>query len=150
VANIDIADAQAWAEAIKLPISALDANLEHSVAVTALAKLAVAFDTTSWISPGTTPDIVQQIIGMEYVAGYINRSQSSEEDLNEYALWLWANGEALIEGLIAGTLVIDPTDSTPEDVSSPLYYPTDASSAQEPNPDDMSLGGPAFTMGVIW
>jgi len=150
VANIEVADAQAWAEALKLPISALDVNLEDSVATTALAKLGVAFDTTSWVSPAATPDIVRKIIAMQYVASYIHRAQSSEEDLNEYALWLWANAESLIEGLIAGTLVIDPTDPTPDDPSTPLYYPTDASSAQQPTADDPSLGGPAFTLGAIW
>lgn len=151
MANIDIADAQAWAEVYKLPITVLDAALEQSVATTVLAKLGVVFVTTSWVSPATTPEIVQKIIAMQYVATYIQRAQSSEEDLNEYALWLWANAEALIEGLIAGTLVIDPTvPPGTDDPSTPLYYPTDASSAQEPTADDRSLGGPAFTMGQVW
>lgn len=151
MALIDLDDAKAWAEQIKLPITVLDIELEESIATTVLAKLGVAFDTSAWVSPATTPMIVRKIVGMQYVASYIHRAQSSEEDLNEYALWLWANAEALIEGLIAGTLVIDPGAGIPTtDVSSPVYYPTDASSAAEPTPDDQSLGGPAFTMGVVW
>jgi hypothetical protein len=151
VAHIDVNDTSAWAEPLRLPITVLDNDLEDSIATQVLAKLAVVIDVTSWLDLNSTPEIVRKIIAMQYVASYINRSQSSEEDLNNYALWLWANAETLIDGLIAGTLVLDPTvppDGT--DPSSPLYYPTDASSAQEPTPDDMSLGGPAFSMGRIW
>jgi hypothetical protein len=150
VAHIDVTDAEAWAEALKLPITTLDVNLEDGIATQVLAKLAVVITVTSWLNPSSTPDIVRKIIAMQYVASYINRAQSSEEDLNNYALWLWANAETLIEGLISGALVIDPTVPPPPDPSSPLYYPTDASSAATPTLDDRSLGGPAFTMGAIW
>jgi hypothetical protein len=148
--HIDIDDASAWAETLKLPITVLDDDLEDSIATQVLAKLGVVIDVTAYLDPSSTPDIVRKIMAMQYVASYINRAQSSEEDLNNYALWLWANAETLIEGLIAGTLVIDPTVPPGPDPSGPLYYPTDASSAQEPTPDDMSLGGPAFSMGRIW
>jgi len=150
MAHITVDDASAWAEPLKLPITVLDDDLEDSIATQVLAKLAVALVTTSWLDSNSTPEIVRKIMAMEYVAGYINRAQASEEDLNAYALWLWSNAETLIEGLVAGTLVIDPTVPPTTDPSSPLYYPTDASSAATPTSDDMSLGGPYFSMGRIW
>jgi hypothetical protein len=150
MARIDEDDARAWAEAIKLPVVTLDANLEDSTSTVALAKLAVAFDTSTWISPVTTPEIVRSIIAMQYVSVLIQRAYATDEDVNDYALWLYGNAESLIMGLIAGSLSIDPEVPTQVDPSTPLYYPTDASSAQEPTADDPSLGGPVFTLGKVW
>lgn len=149
--RIDLNDAHAWAEQYKLPVSSIDTPLEEAVATTVLAKLAVVFVTSAWISPATTPLIVRKIVAMEYISVLIQRAYAADELLNEYASWLYGNAESLIEGLIAGSLSIDPDNVVvPVDPSSPLYYPTDASSFQQPTPDDMSLGGPAFTLGKIW
>jgi hypothetical protein len=151
VARISLQEAQAWATSDKLTVSALDANLEDGIAVTVLSKLAVVYATSSWTNSSTTPSIVRKIIAMEYIATYINRAYSNDESLNEYAAWLFGLAESLILGLTAGTLSIDPDAPIPPvDTSLPTYYPTDASSAQEPTADDPSLGGPAFTLGKVW
>jgi hypothetical protein len=151
VAHIDVTEAQAWAPPDKLTVSSLDANLESGISTTVLAKLAVSFPTSGWTSSSNTPSIVRKIIAMEYVATYINRAYATDEALNEYAAWLFGMAESLIQGLVAGTLSIDPdAPIQPADSSTPVYYPTDASSAQQPTTDDPSLGGPAFTLGRVW
>lgn len=148
---ISIADAQAWAEVTKLPITEIDAPLEETIGVQTLAKLAGSFDTTPWVDSTTTPRLVRKIVAILYVAWFISRAYSSDEGMNYYANRLIAMGNDLIDGLIAGSITLDD-DNNPANAAegTAQFYPTDASSALEPTFQDRSLGGPAFTMGVIW
>jgi hypothetical protein len=66
---------------------------------------------------------------------------------NTYALKLDANAEMLIAGILDGSIEIPGTISTTTD---PAYYPTDASSAQDPTDLDPSLGPAKFSMTTVF
>lgn len=147
---IHLTEAQAWAESSKLAIAAVDTDLEDSVAAEVFARLASAYDTSAWDSPSTTPSLVRKVIAMRYVSWQISRAYAADAGENEYALRLLGMSDMIITGLVDGTTVLldDPNQTTFD--TTPSFYPNDASSALEPTTDDRSLGGPAFTMGVIW
>lgn len=151
MAYIVLAEPQTWAEASKLTMTALDEGLTDTIATEVLARLAGIFDTSPWVDTTTTPKLVRKIIAMKYVGWYINRTYSSDEGMSLYAWRILQMADNLISGLIDGSIIlVDDTNPANALSGTAQFYPTDASSALEPTIDDMSLGGPSFTMGVIW
>jgi hypothetical protein len=151
MANISVADAQAWAELTKLTLSALDADLEAQVSTQVLSRIAQAYDVSGWTTTSNTPKLVKNIIAMTYVSWLYSRQYSEDETgSNEYAIRLLAYAETLILGIISGANDLDETPEQVGPTTVPLFYPTDASSALEPSTDDPSLGPAKFTMGTVW
>lgn len=145
MSRIALTEAQGWAETTKLPVVALNTNLLDQIEAEVLAQVASAHDTTTWVDASTTPQLVRVAIAKLYVSYLIRKAYSEEEgNENAYALQLEKNAQMLIEGIADGTLDL-PGISTTQ--GQPSFYPTDASSAQEPTEDDYSLGGPYFSMG---
>jgi hypothetical protein len=152
VANIDIQEAQAWLETTKLNLgTALDGELEASISSQVIGRIAQVYDTSSWSSQSTTPKLVRSAISMIYTSWIYSRTyaESSGPGETTYGDLLRQNAEALIEGIVSGTIGL--SDATPvTDVGQPAFYPNDLSTASEPTADDSSLGPEKFTMGVIW
>lgn len=145
MARINKNQAQAWAEGTKLTIAALDLNLLAHIENEVIGRLNSAFDTSTWVDDVTTPVLVQTIISKMYVAWLYDRQYSEDiEQGSNYADRLKANAETLTMGLLDGTIEIP---GIPDVAGSPVFYPTDASSAQPPTFDDPSLGPAAFSMG---
>lgn len=152
--RITVAEAQAWAEPTKMTIqepfiaqnSALLLQIEEEV----LARISNAYDISTWVDPVTTPRLVRVAIAKKFVAWAYRRQYS--EDITEadaaYATQLDANAEVIIQGIVDGSIEI-PT-LPPSTTSTPLFYPTDASSAQRPTRDDPSLGPAKFSMGMTF
>lgn len=145
--HITVPQAQAWAEGTKLTIAALDTELEDQLAEEVIRRLqSASIDTSLWVNDATTPKLVRVIIAKLYVAWVYDRQYSEDiEQGSNYADRLKANAEALILGLIDGTIELDPVTNV---VGEPVFYPTDASSALLATPDDLSLGPAAFSMGM--
>lgn len=82
--------------------------LESTAKEVVLSSLAPRFDTDEWISKQTTPNLVVSIIGM-FVAGWIyNRQYGADAtDDSGYGNVLLAQANALIQGLVGGSLDID-------------------------------------------
>lgn len=144
---ITVAEAQAWGEPTKITLDSLDSPLLEQIQTAVLGRLSSAHDTSSWISPATTPQLVRSVIAMLYMSWYYHRAYSEDEGDNQYAERLASNAQALITGLVEGTLDL-PGVTT--DAGQPSFYPNDASSALEPTFDDRSLGPAAFSMGELW
>jgi hypothetical protein len=137
---------QGWAERTKLTIAALDQDLLGSIQDEVLGRLGSIADVTTWITPTTTPTIVQVIISKMYMAWQYDRQYSEDiEGGNNYADRLKMNAEMLMIGLLDGTIGLP---GLPDIAGSPVFYPTDASSAQAPTDLDPSLGPAAFSMGM--
>jgi hypothetical protein len=146
VAHITVGEAQAWAEGTKLTISTLDPELEAHLAGEVIARLDSPFDITTWVDSTTTPKLVRTIISKLYVAWLYDRTYSEDiEAGSNYADRLKENAEMLLLGLIAGTIELP---GVVDIAGSPVYYPSDSSSAQVATPDDPSLGPAAFSMGM--
>lgn len=149
MAHITTQEAQAWAEGTKLTISSIDANLEPHIAEEVIDRLSSVTDVTTWTDQTTTPKLVRTIISKMYVAWIYNRIYS--EDIatgSAYSDKLTANAEMLITGILDGTITIPGVTATGSGV--PGFYPTDASSGQDPTSDDTSLGPAAFSMGKMF
>lgn len=148
MSHISVEDAQAWSEPTKLDLgSSLDWELEEQIASQVLGKVAQAFDTSSWLDRPTTPTVVRSIIAMYYTAWYYDRTFSSDNEANVYAEKLRAAADAYLQNILEG---LTPIDGVVTSTGSPVFYPTDASSAMEPTVDDPSLGPPKFSMGTVW
>lgn len=149
MARITLQYAQGWAEPTKLTLSALDVALLEQIEAEILARLSVGYVTTTWITPATTPILIQVIIAKTYVSWIYDRQYSeNQEEGNDYAALLRQNAEMLISGLIDGIIDIPGIPSTGS--GTPGFYPNDASSAMEPTFDDPSLGPAKFSMGKVF
>jgi len=153
MAHISVDDANAWLEATKLDLTAsdLDADLELQVSTQILNRLGIVFDVSGWSTRETTPRLVRSIIAMEYVAWVYDKTYADNEDANSYAALLRQHVEANITGLMAGNITLPEVDPNPaQDTSEPVFFPNDASSANEPSMDFPSDGPPAFMMGTVF
>jgi len=155
MAHITANEAQAWAEATKLTVTSIDADLEASVSDLILSHLATQFDVSMWVDNNTTPKVVRRVIAMNYIAYLIDKTYNqSEPSTDSYARLLRARVDLVISGLLAGQMVLTD-DPNPADAQAgqPMFYPTDESSALTPadtNFLDMSVGPAAFSMGTIF
>jgi hypothetical protein len=148
VARITVKMAQAWVDGTKLTVSALDLDLLDLLESEILGRLNSAFDTSVWTDETTTPKLIQAIITKMYIAWVYDRAYSEDiEQGSNYADRLKQNAEGLIVGLLDGTIELPGV----EDIAgSPVFYPTDASSALVPTFDDPSLGPAQFSMGMMF
>jgi hypothetical protein len=149
-----VAEVKAWLEPTKLqhPNSLDDALAVHAENEV-IARIAVTYDPTTWIDDATTPSLVQTIMSKLYSAWYYERVYSEDIAVKEspWVSRLLANVEVLIMGIVAGNIIIP--ELGPSDINSPLYYPNDSSSAQDPadnNFADTSLGPSRFSMGQVF
>lgn len=146
MARVTQSEVAAWVDRSKIAMTALDQDLLSHLEEEVLVQLNPQFNTSTWVSPETTPRIIRVIIAKVYASFYIDRAYSENQDGgNDYATRLMDNANMLIAGLVSGSITIPeiPADN-PNTVS---FYPTDASSALEPTPEDRSLGGPWFSLG---
>jgi len=145
MAHISKEEAQAWAEGTKLTITALDLELEGHLAEEIIRQLSSVFDVAAWLDESTTPKLVRTIISKVYVAWLYDRQYSEDiEQGSNYADRLKQNAQVLLDALLAGTIALPGL----VDNVGPVFYPTDASSAQAPTFEDPSLGPAAFSMGM--
>jgi NADH:ubiquinone oxidoreductase subunit 4 (subunit M) len=138
-------DVQGWVDQTKLSVTTLDLKLLPFIEEEVLARIGTVYDTTVWVNETTTPRIVKVIISKLYAAWIYDRAYSeNQSDRNMYAQRLIDNANMLIQGILSGVIVVVGTTETPLSAS---YYPTDASSAQEPTLLDPSLGPARFSLG---
>jgi hypothetical protein len=149
MARIEVEEAQAWVEGTKLGIIDFDANLLDQVETQVLGRIGTQFNTSTWVSPETTPKMVRTIIAMFYVAWFYDRQYSEEQEAgNDYAALLRAQAEGLLAGVLDNSIDLPEVPGDGGTSDGPSFYPTDASSALEPTYDDPSLGPAAFSMGT--
>lgn len=146
---ITVEDVRGWVESTKLDIQTLDLNFLPQLEGEILARLGTVYDTSGWVDPASTPLLVRVIITKSYAAWIYDRAYSENQSLsNQYAEKLRENAEMLILGLLDGTIEIPGV--VPATDQGAAFYPTDASSALCPTPDDLSLGPARFSMGKVF
>lgn len=149
--HITADEANAWAEKTKLNFGELDIELENAQATQVLARVSQVYTVTSWVDASTTPALIRKIIAMLYAGWYFQRTYSEDSNINTYGIMLVTQAETLIDGIISGAIVIvDVPPGTDLQLSVPVFYPNDTSSALTPTIDDSSLGPGKFSMGTIW
>lgn len=144
--RVRTAEIQAWLERTKLTLDAPDLELLSHIEEEVLVRVSSKYDTSTWLTDTTTPNIIRTIISKIYASFHIDREYSENQDEgNDYAAKLMANAEMLILGIIEGTIEIP--DESSSSAAGASFYPTDASSAQTATSEDPSLGGPYFSLG---
>lgn len=136
---ITLEEAQAWGEKTKLAPAwkdGLDLALLDQVQVEVLGNIGQVADTSTWISSGTTPDLVKTIIAKFYVAWLIDRQYSSDDDLSAYAALLRSTALALQNSIVASE--IDIPGNTNTDSGLPSSWPDDTTE------------GPYFAMDTVF
>lgn len=146
---ITIEDVRGWVETTKLDITSLDLNFLPQLEAETFARLGTVYDTTTWITPDSTPMIVRVVITKYYAAWTYDRFYSENQGVaNEYAAMIRQNADMLLQGLIDGTIEIPGV--TPISDPNPAFYPNDASSVLDPTTDDPSLGPARFSLGRVF
>lgn len=154
MARITVREAQAWVEGTKFtiadPFSQQDSDMLDMLEEECLSIIANAYDTSTWVDPSTTPKLVRTAIAKKFTAWAYRRqySEAITEDDAIYAAKLIENAKMIIKGIADGTIKIP--DLPPSIASTPVFYPTDASSNSKPTRDDMSLGPAKFSMNTIF
>lgn len=144
---ITLDEAKAWGEKTKLApawVDGLDTDLLAQVQVEVLGNVASVADTSTWVSPATTPDLVRTIIAKMYVAWLIDRQYSEDQDLSAYAALLRASAMSLQTAIETSDIDLPGAGDTPGD-GLPSVYPNDNTTDQ--------FGqsyGPYFTMDAVF
>ena len=151
MARITAAEAQGWGERTKLDLRALDTDLLDQIEEEVLARINTVYDTSTWLTPATTPRLIRVILAKMYVCWFYDRQYSENQDEgNDYAALLRTNAEMLITGILDGTIEIPGPGITPLSPQVASFYPNDISSAQTPTAEDPSLGPAKFSMGKVF
>lgn len=122
---ITIQEAQSWGEKSKLQVAlaAIDSNLLTQVQSEILGRLAAAYDTSTWISSATTPELAKTVISKFYVAWLIDRQYSEDGELSSYANLLRRTGQLLLDDIVSGEIDIPGQVSTGDGL--PSSWPDD-------------------------
>lgn len=153
MARITLVEAQAWVEATKFTISSIstspNVDLLAEIEEEIIARVNSAYDTSTWVDETSTPKIVRVAIAKKFVAWAYRRaySESLPDSDAAYSTLLDVNAEIIIQGIVDGSIEIP---GIPVVIGEPAFYPTDASSAQEPTVADPSLGPSKFSMGQVF
>lgn len=142
-------EVQGLVERTKVPLVALDLDMLAHLEEIILAKVGTVYTTTTWVDSASTPPLIKTIISMKYASFHIDKAYAENQDSgNDYAARLDQSADSLLRGLVDGTITLPGIIAA--NPSSPSFYPNDASSAQQPTPDDMSLGPSKFSMGKVF
>ena len=138
MALITVSDVQSWFTDDRLRLAPEQDNLpeETDVSNEVLARVSVRYDTTTWVDPDTTPALIRSVISAR--VGSIRYRKVYADQLEEgpnYADWLYDEwSETTLMGIIDGQIpLLDAADlSTAQANAGPKFFPTDASSVDDP------------------
>lgn len=152
MAVIELSDVQAWLEQTKFTITTVDAELELSARTLAFSTVAVHYDTSAWTDETDTPELIKSIIAMLVAAWQYDR-QYAEEDIegSSYSQRLEERAMMILNGIADGTLSLGTGPDDSVDVTSPAFWPTDASTLlADDDPEDPDASPRAYTMGMVF
>ena len=88
----------------------VDADLDSQIASQVLAKVARAFDTSSWYDKDTTPELILSIMSMIYVGRKFQEMYSDDSSNSDYGTALIIDANNMLENLLSGDLVLSNED----------------------------------------
>lgn len=152
MAIFSLAQVNGWLDPTKAQVASLDTELTGVIEEKVLSHLDSRFTTSGWTSSANTPELVQQSAALAYAGAIYSRAYS--EDItgiaDTYGIKLSADAERMIEGILAGDLVLrDLTDYTNPD--KPEFYPTNAStSLYDTDPQNEDATPQVFRMNQVF
>ncbi len=128
-------DVQHWLENTKLSVSSVDGGLESLALGKVFGVLRPKYDVSTWTTTALTPALVVQLVAMLVAASTYRRQYS--EDLTEtpaWPVWLETTVENTLRDILNGSVELDATAVAVTDtgLSDPTFWPTDASSEDDP------------------
>jgi len=117
---IALADVQAWLEATKTPVSAIEVPLAQQISSQVLGVVSSRYDTKTWLTDVTTPLLVKRVISMFYAGYFYHRTFSNDSEPGVYGDRLLADAQLLLDGIASGTVTIVPDATVPVVVSGGL------------------------------
>jgi transcriptional regulator GlxA family with amidase domain len=105
---------------------------------------------TTWVSPETTPGLVQDIAAALCAAWrYAKKYSEESSEENSFAVRLEANSMAALDGVASGKYVLVEAGVTPgTQITSDDFFPNDSSSDYDAASGEFGEGGPKFYMGL--
>lgn len=152
MAVFTLAQVNGWLDPTKAQIASLDTELTNVIEEKVLSHLDSRFTTSDWTTTANTPELVQQSAALAYAGAVYSRAYS--EDItgieDTYGIKLSADAERMIEGILAGDLVLrDLTDYPNPD--KPEFYPTDASTTlYDTDPSNKNASPQVFRMNQVF
>jgi hypothetical protein len=143
---VTLAQVQSWLQQDKYDIQ-LDGILVDQELLAAdkiIATLEQRYNTAGWTDNTNTPGMVLRMIAM-LVASFILRKAISQDDgIATYCDWLESRVDALLAGLIDGSIDLPGVDPDPDAPlsGSIVFYPTDEATQQW---EDDTGGNPFIT-----
>lgn len=132
-------EVQAWLSTDRLQLLVTeDLPEESTVSNEVLARIsAIGHDVSGWTDSSNTPATVKDVIALRVAAYRILKVYADQDEESMYANRLLRWADDILEGIIAGTVEMteDPLDT---DITTPLFFPTDTSSVDEPAKFSMS------------
>ena len=107
---IDLHEAKAWLSETKIDLNELDDVFVDQLQSEILGRLSSVYQTSSWLTPSTTPTIIRKIISMRYVGWLYLRSFSEESVENAYGMRLLIEADDLLNDATSGQLPIEGID----------------------------------------
>ncbi len=149
MANVTLAEVQAWLEKTKLTIPQFDPQLEITASNVAIGTLADVYDVVGWVDEGSTPELVRNVIAMFIAAWTYNRQYSEEApDGSGYAQWLEAKAYALLAAIKAGEIDLAEIPGVAASSGSISFLPNDATGSAEVYDGSGNLVGLAGSQDV--
>lgn len=94
-----------------------------------LSRLATPVALASWSSPDKTPETIREIAA-KLIASQLYVQQNARTSLTieerAYAQWLYDRAIEMLNQVIAGDIIVDPTFTPTESLSDLDYFPVDA------------------------
>lgn len=157
MAHFTATQVQTWLESTKLNVTSIEVGLEAQVAGEVLGRLTQTYAqyVPAWIDATTTPEVVQQVMSMQYAGWMYDRAYSEAgETTATYGKTLRGWSTNLLNDILKGSVAIVEIAPNKPAVA-PVFYPTDVSSTNEAlwaNTDcnDQSLGPAKFTVDKVF
>jgi hypothetical protein len=155
--HVTIADVQAWLDEDKIDLAENDPLPEEQHVVNMVfSRVGQIFNTSTWVDPDSTPDLLRTIISGLVAARRYNKIYSESDDAsgNAYANKLEKTLDVLIEQVVDGTIQLIDVEggASPAQVSgnNPTYWPTDQTGALEVFDASGQVVQPAGSQDIVF
>jgi hypothetical protein len=131
MARVTQGDVQVYLDVDLFPIPGNDTfPEEQTFADMVFARLGQAYDTTAWLTSGTTPALVRRILAMLIAANRYNKKHAEDDDAgNRYAYKLENRAWELVNMIVSGQALLYDGSLLLSDLIDPKFWPDDTTGA---------------------
>jgi hypothetical protein len=148
--HVEASEVQQWLQRSKLMVDSVDAELEATAWARVASALDTRFDTSTWLTAETTPQLVRGVVSM-FIAAWVYKrafAESSVDVAGTYGTGLESSAMSLLGGLVDGSTSLPGYEEVASS-QAPVFWPTDAATmvAEEEGADADGAAVRVFSMG---